>query len=222
MTRLEVQHIIQDTADKIEDSLGAYSEFERLFGTPGGVMNNPGFGRVNAFEAVRLIAPTASGGHGGTDIFIRDNRLDWGNTEKPSNYTFEPTPGFIPHWQSPDIKIDAPPYLATPPATAAEFDGFAHENPLSNTLNKVYVRVHNRGPRAATNVQIKLLWAFAGAGLPALPNDFWMAFPGDASVSSGWNPISTIAMPANSTLAYSGASVAGTTADSVFHRHVRF
>lgn len=216
LARLEVQRIIQDTADKVEDSVGAYSESTGFSAPPGGAAPTHGFGRVNAFEAVRLIASAAGGGHGGTDIFIRDNRLDWGNTEKPSSYTFEQTPGFIPHWQSVDIKIDAPPYRTTPPVTAAEFDGFAHENPLSNTLNKVYVRVHNRGPRAATNVQIKLNWAFAGAGLPALPSDFWIAFPGNASAPSGWNPIGTIAMPANSALAYSGASVAGTAADSSF------
>ena len=138
---------------------------------------------------------------------MRDNRLDWGNTEQPSNVTFEAMRGAIPHWQSVDIKVDAPPFAATPPATSAAFDAFAHENPLSNTLNRVYVRVHNRGPQPAANVRVKLHWAFAGAGLPALPVDFWTAFPANSTNVSVWHPMpaQTLASP----LAYSGASVSG-------------
>jgi hypothetical protein len=151
------------------------------------------------------------GGRGGVDIFIRDNRLDWGNTEQLSSVTFEPTRGFIPHWQSVDIKVDAPPFVAVAPASSGTFDAFAHENPLSGMLNRVYVRVHNRGPDAAADVRVKLHWAFAGAGLPALPNDFWTAFPADSTDQSVWH-----ALPAQAiaSVPYSGASVAGSVADA--------
>jgi len=194
----------------VSDSLGAYSP-ETGFSDPAVGTATHGYGRVNAFEAVRIVADAAAGGRGGVDIFIRDNRLDWGNTEQPSNVTLEPVRGFIPHWQSVDIKVDAPPFEPAPPATSASFDAFAHENPLSGTLNRVYVRVHNRGPRAASDVRVKLHWAFAGAGLPALPADFWSAFPADAGDVSVWHP-----MPAQTvaSIAYSGAAVAGSAADA--------
>ena len=59
-------------------------------------------------------------GRGGVDVFIRDNRLDWGNTEQPSSVTFEQTRGFIPYWQSVDIKVDAPPFRTAPPENSEE------------------------------------------------------------------------------------------------------
>ena len=205
LTRLQVQRLLQDTADKVSDSAGAYSEQTGFSAPAGGAAPTHGYGRINAFEAVRTVAARAAGGRGGVDIYLRDNRLDWGNTEQLSNVTFEQTRGYIPHWRSVDIKIDAPPYLAAAPATSAAFDAFVHENPLSNTLNRVYVRVHNRGTTTATGVRVKLQWAFAGAGLPALPNDFWTLFPADSTLSSAWHPIpiQTASVP------YSGASVAG-------------
>ena len=42
-------------------------------GSSGGSVTH-GFGRVNAFEAVRLVAPTADGGRGEVDLFLRDNQ----------------------------------------------------------------------------------------------------------------------------------------------------
>jgi subtilisin family serine protease len=120
-TRLQVQRLIQDSADKTEDSLAAY-DTELGFSNAGAAATpaTHGFGRVNAFEAVRIAAPTANNGLGGVDIFVRDNRLDWGNTEQPSNVVFEPVRGFLGHWQSVDIKIDAPPY-ETPPGECRRF-----------------------------------------------------------------------------------------------------
>jgi subtilisin family serine protease len=199
LMRQQVQQLLQDTADKISDSSGAYSDTT-------GFSPTHGYGRVNAFEAVRTVGSTANDGRGGVDVYLRDNRLDWGNTEQLSNVTFEATRGFIPHWQSVDIKIDAPPLLSNAPATSSEFDAFVHENPLSGTLNRVYVRVHNRGHRPATDVTVKLQWAFAGAGLPALPADFWTAFPSDPADVSIWHPlpVTTIA-----SVPYSGTSLAG-------------
>ncbi|MEM6371118.1 MAG: S8 family serine peptidase [Myxococcota bacterium] len=209
LTRVQVQRLLQDTSDQVEDSIANYVDATG-FSSPSGGAATHGYGRANAFEALRVVAPTANGGLGGTDIFIRDNRLDWGNTEQPSNVTFEVTRGSIPHWQSVDIKVDAPPFQ-TPPTTSAQFEAFANENPEAETINKVYVRVHNRGQTTASQVTVKLHWAFAGAGLPALPSDFWSAFPADSADTSSWHPISAQTI---SNLAYSGTSVASTAQDA--------
>lgn len=211
LTRLQVQRLLQDTADKIEPGAGAYADTTG-FSAPAGDNATHGYGRINAYEALRVAAPTSMGGRGGVDIFLRDNRLDWGNTtgylgEQASNTLFASSRGFIPHWQSVDIKVDssAGGYSA-PLTTSAAFDAFVSENPRSSEINFVYVRVHNRGPVTAGQVRVKLQWAFAGLGLPALPGDFWTAFPGDPAPGSSWNVIGSANI---NNLAYSGSSVAG-------------
>lgn len=203
LTAVQIRRLLQDTSDKIQDSTAAYATV-RGFSTGSGAGTH-GFGRVNAFEAVRVASPTA---RNGTDIFIRDNRLDWGNTDHASNTLLEPTRGFIPHWVSVDIKVDAPPYQSAP-VNQAQFEAFADENPESGSLNKVYVRVRNRGPVSATSVIVKLHWAFAGLGLPALPAQFWTNYPADTP-SPAWNSLGTQPI---ATLAYSGASVADSGGD---------
>jgi len=211
LTRQQVQQVLQDTTDRIEDSTGAYAEAIG-FSAPAGGNATHGWGRVNAFEAVRVVAATAAGGRNNTDVFIRDNRLDWGNTQQPSNVTFEATRGFIPHYTSVDIKVDAPPYAATP--TAATFDALVHENPVTGAMNRAYVRVRNRGGATAASVSVKLQWADAGPGLPGLPADFWSAWPADPASTVIWHPMPCTANPAStvctvSNLAYSGATAAG-------------
>jgi subtilisin family serine protease len=84
LTRWQLQRLLQDTADKIEDSVGAYADATG-FSSPGSGIATHSWGRINSFEAVRIAAPVAQGGKGGVDIFVRDNRLDWGNTAQPSN-----------------------------------------------------------------------------------------------------------------------------------------
>ena len=110
-----------------------------------------------------------------------------------------------------DIKVDAPPFDRPAPTTSAEFDAFPDENPQAEAVNRVYVRVHNRGPIPADSVTVKLHWAYAGAGLPALPADFWTLFPGDSPDTTRWHPLGIRAIAG---LAYSGASVAGSAADA--------
>ncbi|MBZ0286124.1 MAG: hypothetical protein K8I30_00815, partial [Anaerolineae bacterium] len=95
---------------------------------------------------------------------------------------------------------------SAPLTTPAAFEAFVSENPRSSEINFVYVRVHNRGPVTAAQVRVKLHWAFAGLGLPALPGDFWTAFPGDPASASSWNVIGSANI---NNLAYSGSSVAG-------------
>ena len=209
LTPRQIQNLLQDCADKIEHSLGLYAT-NTGFSSPASGNATHGYGRVNAFEAVRIAAPVSSGGKGGVDIFLRDNALDWGNTEQPSNTLFEPVRGFIPHFQSVDIKVDALPY-ATAPTTSAQFDAFVDERPLGGSVNKVYVRVHNRGYRAASSVTVKLHWVYAGLTFPNLPSDFWTRFPADASDVSIWHPLGTNTI---TNLGYSGCSVAGSATDA--------
>ncbi len=217
LNRIQLQRVLQDTTDRIENSAGQYSG-ETGFSSPGSGVATHAFGRTNAFEAVRVVAPVAQGGRGGVDVFLRDNHLDWGNTEQPSNTLFEPTRGFIGHWRSMDIKVDSPPY--GPPPTATTFDGFADETPsaAAGDVNRVYVRVRNRGPVPAATVNVKLLWSQLGTALPPLPPDFWTAFPNDSTSSADWHPLdcataspsplpSTVCQMLNQ--GYSGASVAG-------------
>ncbi|MBV7336578.1 S8 family serine peptidase [Chloroflexi bacterium TSY] len=211
LTRLQVQRLLQDTADKIEPSVGAYDAVTG-FSAPASGIATHGFGRINAFEAVRVAAPIASGGRGGVDVFIRDNALDWGNTEQPSNVLLEPTRGSIAHYRSVDIKIDSSVNGYQPaPTTSDQFDDLVDESPRSSELNKVYVRVRNRGPVTAAEVKVKLHWAFAGTGLPALPSDFWSAFPADSSDTSQIHPIG---LQTIRNLAYSGSSIAGMPGDA--------
>lgn len=217
LTSVQVQRLLQDTADKIEDSEGDYSE-ETGFSTPATGIATHGWGRVNAFEAVRIAAPVADGGKGGVDIFLRDNRLDWGNTEQPSNTLFEPIRGFIGHWRSMSIKVDAPPYRPAP--TAATFDAFTDETPSAvlGDINRVYVRVRNRGPVIANTVTVKLHWTQFGTALPLLPGDFWTAFPANSTNTTQWRPLNCAGTSSPTctinNLAYSGSSVAGTGADA--------
>jgi hypothetical protein len=205
----QVRNLLQDTADKVEDSTGVYAEATG-YSSPASGTATHAFGRINAFEAVRLVAPVAQNGKGGVDVFVRDNRLDWGNTDHPSNTLLEPTRGFIPHWQSVDVKVDAPPYQPAP-TTDSQFEAFVDENAQSGSVNHIYVRIRNRGPVTAGSVAVKAHWAFAGAGLPNLPADFWATFPADSATTTIWHPLGVQAI---SNLAYSGASMAGTAGDA--------
>jgi subtilisin family serine protease len=220
LSRLQLQHLLQDTTDRVQPSAGAYSVANGY-----SAALTHGHGRVNAFEAVRVAAPLSLQGHGGVDVFLRDNALDWGNTEQPSHVRFEKLRGTIGHWRCVDIKVDAPPFAAAPLDLAA-YQDFAHEDPIAGTLNKVYVRLRNRGPQLADPVGLSLHWAWGGTSQPALPDGFWKSSPSapfsdedlsdadpsapDPSDLSLWRPLG---QQAAGPLPYSGASVAGTEDD---------
>lgn len=145
------------------------------------------------------------------DIYLRDNILDTGEvTPSPSGAPDPTTVGsLVRHYKSADIKVDAPPFDPIDALVdGVEFDdpehpytgfgvkiediaGITHNRPIRTQTNRVYVQVHNRGWKVASSVTVKVLYADAGAGLPALPNDFWPAFPGDAFNQTHWKPIGT-------------------------------
>ena len=141
LTRGQVQYVLQNTADKIEPSKANYDPvngFSRATVDDGTKKATHGYGRVNAYEAVRVAAQ-------GVDVFLRDNKLDWGNTEQPSSTLFEYPRGFIPYWESPDIMVGN---------------------------NGIEVRVRNRGVCAAKSVDVDLYYCIAGTALPQFsPNN---------------------------------------------------
>jgi hypothetical protein len=94
------------------------------------------------------------------------------------------------HWQSPDIVVDYSNQTAaivTDPLTL--IDNVVHLG-ARRGVNRVYVNVHNKGPFAVTNVQVRAFFAPAAGGLPPFPaglltNPFtWM--PGGVVA---WNPV---------------------------------
>jgi hypothetical protein len=210
LTAAQVQRVLQDTADKIEPGAATYNTVTGFSepttppreGLPVG--STHGYGRINAYEAVKLVAASSAGGNEGYDVFMRDNRLDWGNTEQPSNVLFEAPRDFIPHYESVDIKVDAPDYEAAAP-TPETFDAFPDEPALGGELNHVYVRVRNRGPRLAENVQVQLYWADASAGLPPVSADFWPEFPRNVE-GPDWHYVIAEGVRAEVDVAYSGES----------------
>lgn len=175
-----------------------------------------------ALDPVRNILRAATHGRGvyqydlgggcpDVDIYLRDNILDTGEVTPTPWTTPDPTqPGaFVHHYNSADIKVDAPPFDTVDALTdGVEFDdpehpytgfgtkiediaGLAHNNPIRTQVNKVYVQAHNRGSQKADSVTLKVIYADAGAGLPALPADFWTAFPGDGFDQTNWKPVGT-------------------------------
>ncbi len=130
------------------------------------------------------------------DLYLRDHILDTGRlVPMPAGqaHPFNPATN-VYWWQSPDIKIDAPdPNFQTPaPITDyMAFEELQHRNPRRGAVNRFYVQVHNRGPRKATNVQVRAFFADAFGGAPSLPADFWSGgnpFMGTPS-STDWTPI---------------------------------
>jgi photosystem II stability/assembly factor-like uncharacterized protein len=131
------------------------------------------------------------------DIYMRDDAVDVGRRiPAPSGVEHPFQPGETIYWyQSVDIKVDSPDPMTgyqTPSGTIdyIDFETIDHRNPFRGTTARVYVQVHNRGVNTATGVSVRAFWANAGGGLPDLPTDFWMAFPGaDPADTSVWHPV---------------------------------
>ena len=98
-------------------------------------------------------------------------------------------------WMCADAKVDSPSAVTHTyqmPVSAVDYLAFetrlSHTDPQRTVTNRVYVQIHNRGIQPATNVTVKILYADATPGLPALPPDFWTAFPGNGTTTY-WKPI---------------------------------
>jgi photosystem II stability/assembly factor-like uncharacterized protein len=142
------------------------------------------------------------------EVYLRDNLVDTGrHFPSPSDIANPFQPGSqIFWWQSPDIKIDAPPFRF-PTLDALDFASFSDDRsmidgsvefaqglmneraPRGQTV-RVYVYVHNRGTRPATNVIVKVFFVNAGVNWPDLPADFWNGFPNNSiPANSPWQPV---------------------------------
>ncbi len=138
------------------------------------------------------------------DLYVRDNLMATGRivpTPSPITATYsDPLQGVSVGDQlgwnlCADVKIDAPSsttHAYQMPVSAVDYLAFetklAHCNPQRDVTNRVYIQIHNRGTRAATNVTVKILYASASPAYPDLPSDFWTAFPGDGATTD-WHPI---------------------------------
>jgi hypothetical protein len=129
------------------------------------------------------------------DIYVRDNKLDTGETvPSPAGLQDPTTPGSaIGTFESADLKMDASP-LSSTMDDGVEFDLFRSEPALSSASapgpNRVALQIHNRGPAPASNVKAKLVWALNTTGSPPqLPTDFWTRFPDDSTVAGPWHSI---------------------------------
>lgn len=133
------------------------------------------------------------------DLFFRDNLMQTGRFnssgsvvaawEDPLNYVN--LGDTLYWWNCADIKVDSPNggYQFTTPISYLDFEyRLQHQDSERGNTNHVYVQVHNRGPLAATNVKVKIMFANASAGLPPLPADFWTTFPNSAG-DANWTPV---------------------------------
>lgn len=162
LTKAKVQEILQNTAEEIGGVTYDKNGFHKEYG----------YGRVNAFAAVKEAKKRRLKG---VDIYARDHGGDKGDT---------PTSGGW--WTSVDIKVDGP---TDGSQTTTNYNKIKHESAISGKSNDVYVQVHNRGKTVATNLTINLYWAYAGTGLPSLPEKFWSQYPALHKDQTHWHYI---------------------------------
>lgn len=198
----QIRRLMQDTCDKIDPNEGNYGPSSG-YSEPA-QRSTHGFGRINVWEAVRLVAPSAAGGANGVDIFLRDQQYDWGNTERPSNLLFDLNETVVPHWRSPDIKIDSGPSFDPQPTTSESFDNLPDEIPLPGQPVRIYVRVRNRGLSAVENARVRVFFT-PGTALPPMPIDADGDLLPPPASGGAW----VLVDEANCSIEYSGCSVAG-------------
>lgn len=136
------------------------------------------------------------------EIYLRDSAVDTGRLSPSPSGTADPFKqgANLYWWQSADIKIDSPTFQR-PALDDIHFEifeddhgllpaGLIHENPQRGKTVRVYIQVHNRGRKAATNVAVKAFFTDASLGLPDLPAAFWTNFPGNTLPSnSPWKVV---------------------------------
>lgn len=156
--------ILHNTADKVT------VQYNDPYTYPSGYNNQFGYGRLNAFEAVKkakeLYVSTE-------DLYMKDCPEDMGETG--ANYACINTTD-----ASPDIWI------------RTQNDGleiYEHEEPMFNQTNYVYVRVRNRSCTASTaGRHLKVYWSKAAT---------WTSWPQnwDGTLPNLGNVISSVSLP---------------------------
>jgi hypothetical protein len=168
----------------------------RLIIGPGRLIRACTFGRSIWERVIDPPAPCPS-----VDLYVRDCYLDSGRDTPSPDYVPDPlTPGQdCYHWQSPDLKVDSPEgtppafQTASPVSDAVGYASIVHCNPLRGATVRVYAQIHNRGYNAASNVQARVLFGDASAGLQPLPVAFWSPGPFLASPSdANWTAIDPV------------------------------
>lgn len=142
------------------------------------------------------------------EVYLRDSTVDTGSLSPSPSDVDDPFHfGSKAFWfQCPDIKVDSPSFQR-PSAADVDFEvfgddesmveqgiqfaaGLRHENTQRNRTVRVFVQVHNRGIRPASNVAVKVFFATSSVTFPNLPNGFWTNFPNNSvPASSPWQPI---------------------------------
>jgi hypothetical protein len=212
LTPLEVQRALQDTADRVQPGTADYDP-ESGFSRPASGSTHA-YGRMNAYEAVKLVAPTDKGGLNSKDLMLRDHVLDWGNTEQPSNTVFSYPRGAMNVFRSVDVKVDVDKdavFDAGDPLNSFKAD-ISSEEPVSGKTSRVYVRLRNRGKDDVNSATLAVHYAIYEDTLPDLPPDFWKEFPGPYTAGGDWHPLPPVPVTG---LAYSGASAADCPARAV-------
>jgi hypothetical protein len=160
-----------------------------------GLPNAPVF-KLMIHEASRKIRAATYGrgvwersldGAGCSDHFLyfRDNLVDSGATPSPDNVPHPYIRGdSCRHWHSEDIIVDSTMQTPSIVKTPTElYDNVLHEG-TQRGPNRVYVTVHNKGPFAVTNVDVRAYLVEASAGLSNFP-------PGLLADPFSWVPSGT-------------------------------
>jgi hypothetical protein len=115
---------------------------------------------------------------------------------KVDNDSFKYPPPFTGGFETPSSTVN---YQKDGPMDYIGFHDFSHHDPRTGADGRIYLKVNNRGPKPATNVQVRLFWANKeGDAFPDLPTDFWTKFPGaDPADTSKWHPVSAAQTIAN-------------------------
>ena len=202
LTWRQVRRLMQDTCDKIDPEEANYGDSSG-YSEPAEDSTH-GFGRINVWEAARLVAPTVMGGLDGVDVFVRDQAYDWGNTERPSNVLFDPDATIVSHSHSPDIKVDSGPVFYAPPTTSEQFGQRPDEQPASAQPARIYLRIRNRGLATATGIRVRV-FATPQTDLPPMPIDSTGETLPTPAPGAGWTLVGETTVDVE----YSGCSLAG-------------
>lgn len=144
------------------------------------------------------------------EIYLRDSAVDTGRLlPSPSGVNDPFNFGAQTFWfQCTDIKVDSPSFVR-PLITDVDFElfeddqsmiengiqfaaGLTHENPQRNRTVRVFVQVHNRGVKPATNIAVKVFFTPSSGAFPDLPDNFWANFPSNMlPADSLWQPIAS-------------------------------